>query len=125
MNRLTGFSPLVRKVITERAAYSPGDVAICEVQVDCLGSLAVQHHHRRPRGSGGSRRPETNGAANGLAVCGPCHLWIETNRKEALAAGWLVPQHRTPSEIPVRRRGVRVMLADDGFLIEIPELEVS
>lgn len=112
MSRLTGFSPLVRHTINERAQ------TMCEV----CGVFPVQQlHHRRARGMGSTRRPETNQAANGLACCLPCHRHIEENRKESLSAGWLVSQHRQPADVPVARRGVWVLLADNGDVQPIPE----
>jgi hypothetical protein len=63
---------------------------------------------------GGTRRPETNQAANGLAVCCRCHAWIESNRDRAKGNGWLVGQSDTPSSVRVLRRGRWVLLDDRG-----------
>ena len=64
-----------------------------------------QIHHRRPRGMGGSKRESTSATANGLVLCGSgtqgCHGWVESNRKVAIEQGFIVPQHRDPSEVPV------------------------
>lgn len=110
--RLTGFTPLVRLKIQERSG------GLCE---RCGKNPVEQHHHRRPRGSGGSRRPETNKAANALGLCMYCHADIEDHRSQALKYGWLVPQHRIPSEVPVLRRGLWAMLDDHGDYVSIPE----
>lgn len=110
--RLTGFSPHVRYVVSERSQ------GICEI---CGMAPAVQHHHRRCRGMGSTRRPETNLPANSLHLCAEDHAFLEVNRKDALEAGWLVSQHRTPALIPVLRRGVWVLLSDLGDVQEIPE----
>jgi hypothetical protein len=62
-------------------------------------------HHRRPRGMGGTRRPDTNSPVNLLAVCGSgntaCHGEIESNRAHAQECGWLVPQVLNPAEVAV------------------------
>ncbi|WGL50661.1 hypothetical protein P5P86_11870 [Nocardioides sp. BP30] len=54
---------------------------------------------------GGTSRPETNGAANLLLLCGSgtsgCHGRIESNRAEAYDQGWLVSQRDDPREVPV------------------------
>ena len=108
---MTGFSKRVREIITERAG------ADCE---RCgRWSWDMQHHHRRPRGTGGTRRPETNQPANGVLVCGDCHRWIEANRASALSDGWLVRQSDTSATVPVFRRGVYVWLNDDGSITPV------
>ena len=104
---MTGFSKTVRDQIDRRAN------GMCE---RCgLPALVVQHHHRRPRGAGGSKAADTNTAANALALCTECHTWIESNRVKALEVGWLVHQGHNPATVPVLRFGSDwVLLADDG-----------
>lgn len=80
----------------------------CEV---CGGSLAgmrgFSRHHRRPRGMGGSRLPDTNSPANILLVCGSatnpegCHNRIESNREQAYSDGLLLHQGDDPTLVPV------------------------
>lgn len=101
---MTGFSSQVRAVIHERSDRW------CE---RCGGERGWELHHRRPRGAGGSRRPETNEASNGLNLCGACHRRIESNRTEAYEHGWLVHQTDDPREVPVLYRGTLVYL--DAF----------
>lgn len=115
MSRPTGFPPKVKKLIAERASAT-GDAAdaYCEVWEVCHGARSGPPHHRRPRGRGGSKRPDTNLPANGLSCCPACHDWIESNRDEAKKHGWLLEQHQSPAEVPVLRRGRLVLLADDG-----------
>lgn len=108
---MTGFSKRVREIITERAGGA------CERCGSARGDM--QMHHRRPRGAGGSRRPETNQAANGLLLDSACHLWIESNRTAALSDGLLVRQSDTPATVPVFRRGVYVWLGDDGSITHV------
>jgi hypothetical protein len=95
------------------AALDTRSMGLCEV---CGGGTVTEHHHRRPRGSGGTKRPETSTASNGLAVCHDCHRLIESHRALALLLGWLVPQMGDPAQSPVLRRGVWVLLADDGAI---------
>lgn len=115
---MTGFSPQVKQLMRDRALMD--GLIRCEVMAVCQGSAASlwQAHHRRPRGAGGSKRPETNQAANGLLVCGDDHRFIEANRETALRNGWLVRQNQTPSEIPVLYRHRWVLLSDDGSVTE-------
>jgi 5-methylcytosine-specific restriction protein A len=118
MSQLRGFPPVIRKRIKDRAGVE-GDFVRCE---RCgVWAKNIQLHHRRPRALGGSRLPETNLPANGLAVCPMCHMWAEKDRANALERGFLVPQHRTPAEVPVFRQGEWVMLANDGTYLSIPE----
>lgn len=49
-----------------------------------------QVHHRRPRGSGGTRDPHINATSNLVHVCFPCHSAIEANRTASLGGGWLL-----------------------------------
>lgn len=107
MTKIRGFSVKVRAMIVER------ENGLCALHHAHIGE---QIHHRRPRGQGSSRRAATNSVANGLLVCAACHDWIERNRASALAAGWLVQQDAEPTDVPVRYRGVLVMLDNDGGL---------
>lgn len=118
--RDTGFSVVVRRLIADRAKDFNGAWAVCEVMAVCQGRQAEAAHHRRPRGAGGSRRPETNQPANSLAVCAADHEYLESHREEALRFGWLVLQHQTPADIPVLRRGVWVVLDDVGGFERVP-----
>lgn len=122
MSRLTGFTPKVRKQIAERASAT-GDAAdaYCEVWEVCNGARSGPPHHRRPRGQGGSKRLDTNLAANGLSCCPACHDWIENHRTEAKKQGWLLEQHQVPSEVPVLRRGLWVRFDDAGGFTRVEE----
>jgi 5-methylcytosine-specific restriction protein A len=105
---VTGFSKPVRDLVHARS----GDW--CE---RCGSARAVQIHHRRPRGMGGSTATDTNTASNALALCVGCHQSIESNRAEAISMGWLVPQSYSPATQVVLRRGEWVLLADDGSVL--------
>lgn len=79
-------------------------------------------HHRRPRGMGGTVRPESNQPANLLVLCGSattpgsCHQWIESRRSEAFEDGLLIRQTDDPSQVPVLLERGWVLLTDDcGF----------
>jgi hypothetical protein len=102
----TGFSPAVREQIRTRSGSK------CEI---CGMQRAAQMHHRRPRGKGSTKRPETNYPTNGLHLCGDCHDRVESDRGEALDNGWLVSQNEDPGEIPVLYRGQSM------FLDQIPD----
>lgn len=51
---------------------------------------------------GGSKDPDSGSPANGLWVHPSCHAWIESNREEALANGYLVRQGTDPTTVPVK-----------------------
>jgi 5-methylcytosine-specific restriction protein A len=107
--RDTGFSPDTKALIEDRAGSR---CELCgEYSSDCVA------HHRRCRGMGSTRRPETNRAANGLWVCGMDHNRIESHRALSYDNGWLVRQSHTPTDVPVLRRGVWVHLRDNGDII--------
>ncbi len=112
VKRNTGFPPGVRTTVEERCG------GWCE---RCGVERAVEIHHRRPRGAGGSLAHDTNRVTNALAVCESCHRWIERNRAESLTKGWLVRQGHDPAMTPVLYSGqvgkpIRawVFLTDDG-----------
>jgi len=111
---VTGFSNEVRQLIRDRAE------GVCEIQAVCQGRAAStwQIHHRRPRGMGGSKRPETNMAACGLGVCGDCHRLAESQREISYANGWLVKQQHNPADIAVLYRHRWVLLDNDGNVVD-------
>lgn len=111
------FTDKVRKQIETR---SKGRCEVC-------GSLALYHqiHHRRPRGMGGSTDEACGTAANGIWVHPGCHAKIESNREQALAKGWLVPQGKNPAEVPFKKYNQWVLLLDDGTMVPSPQDSLS
>jgi 5-methylcytosine-specific restriction enzyme A len=71
-------------------------------------------HHRRPRRLGGSRRADTNRPSNLLHLCADHHTAVESLRTRAYALGLLLPAGADPAASPVFRRGVWMLLDDDG-----------
>lgn len=76
-------------------------------------------HHRRPRGKGGSRLPDTHRPQNLVVVCGrdnttACHGRIHRNEgNEARVNGWLISnnaEQRDPLLVPLLYRGALVYL---------------
>jgi hypothetical protein len=119
--RSTGFPPATLELVTARSSGN------CEVMATGCTLLVEQYHHRRPRGSGGTRRPETNQASNCLACCRRCHERCESMRTWARENGFLVTQHQDPKLIPVNWRCAEdsgrkrfVLLADNGDKQSIP-----
>lgn len=106
MRRATGFPPVVRSLIYDRSGGR------CEICNEWTSDLQI--HHRRPRGMGGSRRPDTNLPSSGLLLCGMDHVRVESHRALAFDNGWLVRQSQTPREVQVLRRGFWVYLDDVG-----------
>lgn len=96
----------------------------CEM---CGGGLTGpwSRHHRLPRRMGGSKRPDINGLANLLLICGTattgCHGRIESRRTWAYVNGYLLAAEQSPALVPVLYRGHLTYLAGDGTLTkEIP-----
>lgn len=78
------------------AARSQG---VCEVS-----GLPIErghHHHRQPRGMGGTSDPAKDSAANCLHIHPMVHEMIEKERERALKNGWLVSQQGDPEQTPV------------------------
>lgn len=114
MRRKTGFPPATIALIEARSN------GLCEVGLPGCGGLAVEIQHRRARGAGGSRRPETNAAGNGIGTCRSCHSWIESHLEVSRVRGWSVRQSvSTPADVPVLRLGQWVLLSDCGQVVEL------
>lgn len=102
----TGPSPATRRLVLDRAQ---GCCELCgrllHDGTTWIGAHSV--HHRQPRGMGGTTRPDANAVWVLLLLCGSattpdgCHTYVETNRTEALANGWLVPQAGEPATVLV------------------------
>jgi hypothetical protein len=112
--RRTGPGAEVVQLVAYRSA------GCCEV---CGNDWATQRHHRRPRASGGSRRPDTNGAANLIALCLRCHSEIESKRNWAIIHGRLLQQHQDPATTPVLLRHGWVLLTAAGSCLEVERVE--
>lgn len=118
---MSGFSPRTAAVIIER---DHGRCFVCGRKVDLSQrGIAYSLHHRRPRGSGGSKLAWVDLPSNGIIACGSgttgCHGWIESHRAEARDLGYLVPLNgiQLPSEVPVARWDASnlVYLTDNGW----------
>lgn len=86
-------------------------------QHTCLrcGDRAQDVHHRVARGQGGSSRPAIAfGLPNLVSLCRACHEHIESNRREALAAGWLVQRGTPPESVSLTVNGRTIWLTDEG-----------
>lgn len=112
---MTGFPPKVRALILERAGRQ-GDYVRCERSGVWTPIDLVQIHHRIARGSGGSRRPEVNEAANGVALSLEEHASIESNRAAAYEMGLLITKHGAvqPCTVPVLLHHGWVLLDNQG-----------
>lgn len=99
------FSPSVLSIVHGRSER------VCEM---CGQSRAEEHHHRRPRGAGSTKREDSATASACLHLCRHCHRLAEGERNLAEACGWLVSQYESPADKPVIYRGFRVRLDDLG-----------
>ncbi|WP_107984239.1 HNH endonuclease [Rhodococcus sp. OK519] len=111
VGRSTGPSRQVAQQVVDRAG---GGCEICGV------AEAQQIHHRTPRGMGGSRDPAINMPANLIHICAGCHVRVESKRVQAEGNGHLVRRSQGPSEAPILRRGVWVLLDDEGGWMSCP-----
>lgn len=103
--RPTGPIPAVVELVYERGQWS------CELCTSPLGDRRGDDHHlhhRRPRRSGGDRRPDTNLPMNLLLLCPGCHEVVESHRTASYRAGWLLAANASPAMEPVLlERGAR------------------
>lgn len=115
--RDTGPSSDIRAVVLERDDWS---CTWCGQPLNTSRDYSLQH--RRARGSGGSRREDTNSPANLLSVHGSatteCHGYIEGHPLEAKARGFRLDQGIDPLLEPVMIAslggGASLFLTDDG-----------
>lgn len=96
----------------------------CERCERPLHGLPFSLHHRRPRGMGGTVRPDANLASNLLVLCGTgttgCHGWTEARRAEAFEEGLLIRQTDDPATVPVLLERGWVLLTDDYGFEDVP-----
>ena len=111
--RTTGFPLPVRIQIIERAA---GRCERCGAD-----GPNPQAHHRRVKGMGGDRRPETQSVSNGLWVDANCHTEIHANPAASYEHGWLVRQHEDPAAVPVLTASGWALLNPDGSVLPVEE----
>ena len=66
-------------------------------------TLSGHHHHRRPKGLGGSRLPDRHDVANLVWLCPEDHRWAHANPRAAAESGFIVPRSsgRHPLEVPI------------------------
>lgn len=86
MARPSGFSAHVKSLALKRSEGA------CEVGLPGCTVQGQDLQHRRARGAGGSRRPDTNEVSNALVVCRSCHNRIEAREAYADVNGWWLPQ---------------------------------
>lgn len=93
----------------------------CCVCGESVYDRQVSIHHRRNRGSGGTRDAAVNRPSNLLLVCGTgstgCHGDLTDNRQRdvALDAGWIVSTNSTdePINVPVHHAVHGLIYLDD------------
>lgn len=90
--------------------------------------IAWSIHHRRPRGIGGTILAWVMAAANLIILCGSgttgCHGWVESNRREARALGFLVPLNgiQKADEVAIKHITLGlVYLNDEGGWVPVEE----
>lgn len=91
---------------------------VCEF---CGSRRASEHHHRTPRGMGGSsRNPLIHRSSAIFHLCGGCHRETEAYRTLARDAGLLVRRDKDTTNAPISRRGDWVLLDDEGGFAPCP-----
>jgi len=103
---MTGPSKTVRRFVLHR---DNGQCVRCGKTVyNTHSEQPVQQYslqHRRARGMGGSKDPQTNSPVNLILLCGTattgCHGYVESHRDEARYYGWGLRQSDNPEERPV------------------------
>lgn len=79
-----------------------------------------QIHHRRPRGMGGTSRPDAHNPSVLVLLCRACHAHVESHRTDALDRGLLLPQsciHTNAAPLTWHNR--TVLLHDDGSVTDV------
>lgn len=104
-----------RKLVLERDGHT------C---VRC-GARGSQVHHRRPRGAGGTSRPEiAYGPANLITLDMFCHEYIESHRAVSYQLGYLVRSGHNPATTPLwLPPNEWVLLTDTGDVAPVRDIE--
>jgi hypothetical protein len=117
---VTGPTAAVRALVVER---DEGRCVACG-RVCVPFSYSLQH--RRARGMGGDKRPDTNQPQNLIVLCGHatgshfsdggegCHARAERRRSEQHGHGWWIGQWEDPLEVPVTSWRGPIWLHADG-----------
>lgn len=85
---------------------------VCEL---CGQRKVAEHHHRTPRGMGGSsRNPLIHRASAIVGLCSGCHRESEAYPSLAFDAGFRVRRGKDTTNAPIHRRGEWVLLDDEG-----------
>lgn len=116
---MSGVTYSVGKIVTERDGQ-------CVARATHPGSArqGEQIHHRKPRRMGGTKCSSTNQPANLIWLCRKCHDYIESNRTEARALGWILADFQVPALTQLRYLGKDALLDDAGKIrmVEPPSL---
>lgn len=83
----------------------------------CAIPTPGEWHHRRSRSV---RDDLTHSPANGVLLCGLCHLWVHAHPFEARGTGFIVSRFSDPVQEPVQHAlyGL-VCLTDQGTWFEV------
>lgn len=84
-------------------------------------ALGTDWHHRRRRNV---RDGHEHCPCNGVMLCRTCHSWVHAHPAAALAAGWMVPTHRLPWEVPQRRIDGWWLCLHDGSSVALRPADV-
>lgn len=118
--RSSGPDTATRQVVIDRADFR------CERCGKRLLNKGASIHHRIPRGAGGTKDPLINHPVNLALLCGTgttgCHGWVESNRSEAYATGWLVHRWEDPSTVLITDLHGNRFIFDDHKRIDLREV---
>lgn len=107
------FTTKTRDLVLERAHHK------CEI---CGSSVSNPNlHHRKPRGMGGTKNPDSRSPANALYLHFQCHAWVESNREKSYDLGYLVKQQEQSDKKPVLTYLGWVLLHHDGTTTTLEE----
>jgi len=99
--RPTGPDHEVVDLVLERDQHS---CVCCGENLQGIRGRDWSLHHRRGRGMGSTRRPETNLPANLVSVCGSgstgCHGWLTENPALGREQGLVLTQQDDPAGVP-------------------------
>jgi hypothetical protein len=106
-----------RQIVTARA------LGHCE---RCGAWGAGELHHRRPKGNGGSSRPDRHNVENLAYLCTSCHKWTHSFPKKSAPVGFLVERRSglNPVDVPIHMPAGPVWLTPHGtYSQNAPEME--
>jgi hypothetical protein len=104
----------------QRAMLEARSDGWCEAQLSSCTGRATDVCHRIARKAGGRPKGDDRRLSNTWHGCRACHRWATERPARAYELGLALKEHQDTEAEPIVRRGVSVLLFDDGTIAASP-----